>query len=115
MKFRFPSDRTSSIWSNASPTSHSLPAKLLPDNTKAVFVAIQCNEWRETFKGTLSLTIQQTGNEKDGAVIYEAPMNDFYYEAMIPWNSKYAKEITFKATGSSKNQYQVSVTGYITS
>ena len=95
-------------------TKRAIPDGILPSGTRAVLVSIKCDEWKESFAAKLSLEIKQSGNDLGGSAMYTAPMNDFYYETLVPWDGKAAKEIAFKANGSSKNKYSLGIVGYIT-
>ncbi len=112
-QYRFPGVQKTQLASDAS-VKLQLPKTLLPKNTKAVFFAIKCDVWNESFSASMRLGIKQTGNEQAGETVYDAPMNDFYYETAIPWNSKFGNEMTVSVKGSSENLYSMTLTGYIT-
>ena len=103
-------------FSNDEELKHTIPNDVLPWTTRAVIVSIKCDQWAEqtTKSATLGLKIQQTGNNEGGWVEYTSPMNDFYYETLVPWDSVKGNKITFKATGSSVNKYTIAIVGYVT-
>lgn len=95
-------------------TKRTIPNDIIPTNTRAILVSIKCDQWMETFNAKMSLKVKQTGNEDGGSVLYTAPLNDFYYETLVPWDALAGNEITFKTTGSSLNTYTIGIVGFIT-
>ena len=91
-----------------------IPNDIIPKNTRAVIVSIKCDQWMETFNAKMALEVKQAGNANGGSVIYTAPLNDFYYETLVPWDGFAGSTIIFKTTGSSKNKYTLGIVGYIT-
>ena len=111
--YEFPTLKKSPL-SAANSGSYQIPADLLPKNSKAVIVAIKCSSWRE--KGlypTMSITLQQKGNTDAGKTTLDAPMNDFYYEVLMPWDGSYGNTIDIMVKGDSPNIYLIRLVGYI--
>ena len=103
-------------FSNYEEIKSTIPNDVLPRTTRAVILSIKCAQWAEqtTKSATLSLKIKQTGNDEGGWVEYTSPMNDFYYETLVPWDSVKGNKITLKTIGSSVNKYTISIVGYVT-
>ncbi len=101
-----------------------IPQSLLNKNTKAVIVSVFCNFWNTGGHAYMNLDFNQKGNEDSGSAHapnthYAVSANTFYYEIMIPWDSKFGNEVVFKVshtynTGGSDNWYQVKVVGTVT-
>eukprot|EP00794_Sanderia_malayensis_P010072 gene10072-11101_t len=100
-----------------------IPKSLLARNTKAVIVSVYCSFWNGGGHAYMTLAVNQKGNEAAGIAKvknthYKVYANDFYYEVMIPWDSKFGNEAVFKVTntyntGGSNNWYQVKLVGVI--
>lgn len=94
-----------------------IPDGTLPTNTRAVLVSIKCEQWLEKLPtgSQMSMKFQQVGTSDAGTTLYTAPMNDFYYEAFVPWDGRKGNLMAFKTTGASNNKYTLKIVGYITS
>ncbi|XP_065061685.1 uncharacterized protein LOC135688696 [Rhopilema esculentum] len=111
--YEFPT-LTKSPLSAANSNSYRIPAALLPKNAKAVIVAIKCSSWKERgLSPTMSITLQQKGNTDAGKTTLDAPMNDFYYEVLMPWDGSYGNTIDIMVNGNSPNIYSIRLVGYI--
>ena len=91
-----------------------MPSGLLPSNTRAILVSVTCDQWKEAFGANMSLRMKQKGQKSTGETVLSAPMNDFFYEVMVPWDGQLANEVNLVVAGSSKNIYTLNITGYIT-
>ena len=112
-EYTFPGLKTVKLPEDAV-TKRTIPNDIIPSNTRAILVSIKCDQWMETFNAKMSLKVKQTGNEDSGSVLYTAPLNDFYYETLVPWDALAGNEITFTTTGGSLNTYTIGIVGYIT-
>jgi len=110
-QFTFPVLKMST-YANYNKITRSIPKDVLPVTTGAVIVSIKCERWTSVAK--LGLKIRQSGNKEGGWVEYTSPMNDFYYETLVPWDSKMGNKITFRPTGSSPSWYTIGIVGYVT-
>ena len=95
-----------------------------PKNTKAILISIYLNFWNTGGHAYMDFVTYQDGNERLGKVAvvnthYNIYANTFYYELMLPWDTKLPNQIVFKITnsyntGGPNNWYRVRLVGYIT-
>lgn len=112
MAYQFPNLREVLLPPNTTTTAK-IPPQLLPRNTRAILVAIKCDLWKESLYPEMSLVLKQKGSDDDGETLYNAPMNDFYYEALVPWDGQRINALMIKVQGSSSNPYTIKLVGYV--
>ena len=110
--YQFPTLRNVSLPPDTT-TAVRIPPQLLPRNTRAILVAVKCDRWKETLYPKMSLVLKQKGSGNTGETLYNAPMNDFYYEALVPWNGRRINVLMIKVQGSSANPYTIKLVGYV--
>lgn len=98
---------------------------VLPKTTRAVIISIYCFYGNANGHAYLDFEMHQKGNDKvDGKISnknrhYNVHANTFYYEQMLPWDSKLPNEIILKVIyskqdGGPNSWYQARLVGYIT-
>ena len=112
LAYQFPNLRKVVLPPNTTTTAK-IPSQLLPRNTRAILVAVKCDLWMETLYPKMSLVLKQKGSGHDDETFYNAPMNDFYYEAVVPWDGRSINALMIKVQGSSANPYTIKLVGYI--
>ena len=112
LAYQFPNLRKVVLPPNTTTTAK-IPSQLLPRNTRAILVAVKCDKWMETLYPRMSLVLKQKGSGDDDEMLYNAPMNDFYYEAVVPWDGRSINALMIKVQGSSTNPYTIELVGYI--